>query len=202
VGENEIDETYYRTTDGFSYQRRRHWCFIGEVFNDDASQMPFLRNRVWLKDIQGNTNISVAFYPEPDHSRIFFDFTALQKGNTLCIRYAEKHYFLDLTVGFRVESLAFVKVIKCSLETLLEISDLNPIDRPRLCWQCSASESPENKLFSCKQCKCAKYCGKECQKADWKKHKKLCKFIPDYSVLVSLEDEKYHEAVPFTVMPF
>lgn len=204
LGENEADETYYKTRDGFTYQRRRHWCFIGEIFNDEASQFPFFRNRVWVKDIEGNTNISAAFYPEPEQSRMFFDFTALRNGHTLCIRYAEQHFFLDLTVGFRVETLAFVKVIKCSLDTLLEISDLNPVERPRLCWSCNASESEvaRKKLLSCQQCKCAKYCGKQCQKADWKKHKKHCKYIPEYCVLVSLEGEKYRQPVPFTIMPF
>ena len=32
----------------------------------------------------------------------------------------------------------------------------------------------ENLFPICPICKVAKYCGRECQKADWKKHKPLC----------------------------
>jgi len=33
----------------------------------------------------------------------------------------------------------------------------------------------EGKLLACTQCKTAKYCSRDCQKEDWKRHKKWCK---------------------------
>jgi len=32
----------------------------------------------------------------------------------------------------------------------------------------------ESLFPSCPTCMMTRYCGRECQKADWKKHKKLC----------------------------
>ena len=38
----------------------------------------------------------------------------------------------------------------------------------------AASGSTSEALLTCTRCKVAKYCSKECQKADWKEHKALC----------------------------
>ncbi len=43
------------------------------------------------------------------------------------------------------------------------------------CWSCSLNKSEEKELKKCTECKMAKYCGKECQKSDWKAHKLLHK---------------------------
>ena len=42
----------------------------------------------------------------------------------------------------------------------------------RRCWNC---EKETNELKTCQKCKKAKYCGKECQQAEWKSHKMLHK---------------------------
>jgi hypothetical protein len=34
-------------------------------------------------------------------------------------------------------------------------------------------------FLRCSVCKSASYCGKECQKNDWKAHKKVCAHIPN-----------------------
>jgi hypothetical protein len=39
---------------------------------------------------------------------------------------------------------------------------------------------PTEKLSACSVCKTACYCSKECQKKDWKTHKKLCKQCPTF----------------------
>lgn len=196
--EDGVSEDYYRTQDGFRFDTIRHWCFIGEITDDTTAQLSFCRNRILVKDLDGVDNIPIAFYPDPETSRMFFDFTKLKKGNTICIRYAEKHYFLDMTVGFRVESLAFVKVIKCNLETLRKISLMDPTNRPKLCWTCGAKETKSGmKLLSCQRCKYAKYCGRDCQKGNWKRHKKCCAYIQDYAVLVELADREFTKFIPF-----
>ena len=47
------------------------------------------------------------------------------------------------------------------------------------CHACSATSSDGGKgqggLLKCTRCKAVAYCGKECQRADWKKHRMECK---------------------------
>mmetsp|Transcript_5810 Transcript_5810/g.8719 ORF Transcript_5810/g.8719 Transcript_5810/m.8719 type:complete len:406 (+) Transcript_5810:58-1275(+) len=47
------------------------------------------------------------------------------------------------------------------------------------CVNCGISEdtSTKGKLMQCSRCKLAYYCSKECQRADWKKHKVFCKKV-------------------------
>jgi hypothetical protein len=40
--------------------------------------------------------------------------------------------------------------------------------------ECSVCGEKEKKLMSCSRCKKTKYCSVECQKKDWKEHKKCC----------------------------
>jgi len=48
----------------------------------------------------------------------------------------------------------------------------------RACLKCGATETVERKrLNQCARCKAVNYCGRECQVADWKEHKKLCKIL-------------------------
>eukprot|EP00026_Physarum_polycephalum_P003297 Phypoly_transcript_03307.p1 GENE.Phypoly_transcript_03307~~Phypoly_transcript_03307.p1 ORF type:complete len:548 (-),score=82.99 Phypoly_transcript_03307:692-2335(-) len=40
---------------------------------------------------------------------------------------------------------------------------------------CAKCDNQGTNMMVCSRCRCVKYCGKECQKADWKEHKKECK---------------------------
>jgi hypothetical protein len=42
------------------------------------------------------------------------------------------------------------------------------------CAKCACKEAATAQFKTCQQCKVTFYCGKACQKADWKAHKKLC----------------------------
>ncbi|CAM1507505.1 Fc.00g071460.m01.CDS01 [Cosmosporella sp. VM-42] len=42
------------------------------------------------------------------------------------------------------------------------------------CHKCQKVESPEFSLKRCAKCNTTLYCGRDCQKADWKAHKKVC----------------------------
>ena len=47
-------------------------------------------------------------------------------------------------------------------------------------------------LRSCKRCMTATYCGKECQKMHWRKHKYFCKAVGEKNAIeVSLPDGEY-----------
>ena len=41
------------------------------------------------------------------------------------------------------------------------------------CWFCASQAKENSSLMSCSNCKMAKYCGRNCQKSDWKRHKIL-----------------------------
>ena len=45
------------------------------------------------------------------------------------------------------------------------------------CQVCKRAGTKENPLKKCARCNCLFYCSKECQKADWKDHKKLCSYL-------------------------
>ena len=53
----------------------------------------------------------------------------------------------------------------------------NPTTIGKMCRYCGNSEHSQafqNSLLLCGKCKQAYYCSKDCQKADWKQHKKVC----------------------------
>jgi hypothetical protein len=43
------------------------------------------------------------------------------------------------------------------------------------CANCGRTPTAEQSFSTCARCKKAKYCSQECQKVDWKTHKKSCK---------------------------
>ena len=47
-------------------------------------------------------------------------------------------------------------------------------DATTMCMKCKKTDLV-NKMMMCGACKSVSYCSKECQKADWKHHKKQCK---------------------------
>ncbi|RDX46261.1 hypothetical protein OH76DRAFT_1407172 [Lentinus brumalis] len=60
----------------------------------------------------------------------------------------------------------------------------------RKCNSCYVT-GDEKQLFSCSRCRSQAYCSKECQKADWKTHKKMCQ---NNGLLESVLKE--HESTP------
>eukprot|EP00798_Chlamydomonas_sp_ICE-L_P011007 gene11007-18971_t len=47
------------------------------------------------------------------------------------------------------------------------------------CKECGLVEGGDKKLKWCQRCHSASYCGAECQKADWPRHKPICKEYQD-----------------------
>ncbi|XP_013774241.1 uncharacterized protein LOC106459184 [Limulus polyphemus] len=179
--DEEVDEDYFVINPLLmSVYPKIHWCFLGEITHLEF----FIRPRAYCKDRVERGNIHVAFHPESGS----FDFNDLKVGRVLCIRYAESHTFLDLSYGIRVEHLDFVMVIKGSFSTLIKISDFDPQRKTSQCWACTG----QNELKSCKGCKVAKYCSKECQALDWlSRHKTWCPALPGYQKLLDIDYTQY-----------
>lgn len=156
------------------------WCFLGEITNDDTSQMDFLRNRVVVQDRSGKDNITVAFYPENGS----FDCKLLKKGHTICVMFALQHYFIDGSIGLRIESLDTITAIPCSLSDLFALSAFYTRSR-NACWACGKESITNSEaaisvhLKHCSKCRTAQYCCKQCQVEDWKKrHRRWCRALP------------------------
>ena len=45
----------------------------------------------------------------------------------------------------------------------------------RQCGYCRSADSKEHRHLKCARCKGVAYCSKECQRADWKMHRKICR---------------------------
>jgi hypothetical protein len=66
------------------------------------------------------------------------------------------------------------------LQTLARLSNNNENyddNRTKMCRHCEKYEAQMGNalLMKCQRCKAAHYCSKDCQVADWKRHKKMCK---------------------------
>ena len=199
--ENDLAEQYWKEDiHRCVWTQACTWCFLAEITNDETSQIPFLRNRVIVRDRRGQNNIPISFYPERGH----FDFRTLKKGHTVCVMLAEQHHFLDMTTGLRIEGLDTVKVIPCGLEDLLALSTVYS-QHEDLCWTCekkkieftSGSTSPVD-LKKCAACHIAQYCNKECQVKDWKeRHRRWCKALPEFLKMTKIDYTTYNEHALF-----
>ena len=203
--ENDLDERYWEEDPWRGvWVKACTWCFLGEITYDEYSQIPFWRNRVHVRDRRGKDDIPVLFYPD---SGFFFDFKTLKKGHTICVMLAEQHYFLDTTIGLRIENLDLVKVIPCSLEDLFAISAVH--SHQNACWTCGKTAGGDGEaatvaamdLKRCAACHTAKYCCKQCQVSDWKeRHRRWCKAMPEFNRLVKIDYSTYNEDALFGLL--
>ncbi len=119
--ENELDLSFYESTDDTFYHPSKHWCLFAEIVEIETF---FLRMRLIVKDKTGHM-LPVAFYTPGRGLGEELDPRFVQKGFTVAILYAEQHGFLDMTVGIRVKSRTAVKV-SWHLR-------LNALSHPELC---------------------------------------------------------------------
>ena len=99
--ENDVDESYDATEDGFMYSPVRHWALVGEIVDTSF----FIRPRVTLETRYGE-KVLVNFHLEGATKPKFFQWSDLQSrsSKTLVILYAVNRTFLDLNQGIRQES--------------------------------------------------------------------------------------------------
>ncbi|CAF1338367.1 unnamed protein product [Adineta steineri] len=185
-----LDSHYYRPSIHGNMVAIRPWAFLGEITDDSMTQNQFMRNQVFVKDIDGKENIPVSFNVDHLINPTNFDFKDLKVGHTLCVRYGQQHSFLDGTHGIHIERLNSVDVFPCSIATLMsmssEIKDHLSMDDIH-CWYCNHADEAAIKKLRCVQCQKAFYCKTECQKAHWKgeserePHRKFCKLYSIYN---------------------
>ncbi len=192
--ENDVADGYWKQNSAGVYVPACNWFFMGEITNDECSQIPFLRNRVSVRDRNGQDDINIFFYPENG----FFNFQTLKKGSTILVANGQKHNFFDMSIGLRIEQLDSVRVTPCYMNDLLLLSKRYHEIKNAKCWCCgkenTSSTSPAygasstvasvDGLKKCAACKMALYCSKDCQKKDWKEgHKRSCKAVPIFQRL-------------------
>lgn len=203
--ENDLDERYWQCDHYGVYVPACTWFFMAEITNDECSQSAFLRNQVRVTDRAGQTDIPIYFYPEGGS----FDFKLLKKGSTILVVNGQKHDFLDLSIGLRIEELDTVSVAPCSMDQLLTLSKTYHANKDTKCWWCgkeggegstrssqmtltgaqsSSGASSAEELKKCGACRVAHYCSKECQAKHWKDggHKRTCKAMPVFTKLTKI----------------
>ena len=195
--EDDTADGYWKETSDRVFNPGCAWFFMAEITNDKLSQIPFLRNRVEVRDRAGGT-CQISFYPEAG----YFDFKTLKTGNTILVTNGQQHDFMDGSVGLRIEQLRNVVVAPCSMSDLLHLSALYHGKKDLKCWNCDkgaaanslaggASQASAAELKKCAACETARYCSKNCQIKDWKEgHKKVCKSVPIFRRFASVDYTK------------
>ncbi|KAF9462523.1 hypothetical protein BDZ94DRAFT_1165664 [Collybia nuda] len=140
------------------------WILLMEIMED----LSFMGRPVFsVKDIT-QTSFVVAMYT----SNPFHDARNFRIGHTLCITSLRPHHFLDGHTGFRIEDPNTIEILPVSLVRLREInvalrkrSDDGYIQK---CIKCNNATE-----MRCGVCR-SLYCTKECQRMDWREHKRQC----------------------------
>ncbi|KAK4445682.1 hypothetical protein QBC34DRAFT_412917 [Podospora aff. communis PSN243] len=193
--EYDIDEDFFRTTNGFHYTPRKHWCFMAEIeFIEE-----FIRLRLIVKS--RGTRVPIAFHTD---DRGAFVGLQAQVGYTAAVLYAYQHPFLDMTTGIRVEDDTFVTIIPAKHSDLLALSDrvgkYSLQGAEMTCHGCD-EHKPGASLMKCSRCSMFWYCNKDCQTRGWvgKGHKGDCKMIRDCGLraMFMLDWNRYDDDVMF-----
>ena len=126
---NDVPYTYYRENEDGVYCPIRHWCFLGEI----THRVVFNRLCLWVKDRRGQ-EVSANFHLDSDRAPMFRTFTPgmsnfpnhpnipqslTEEGNTIAILYAQRHNFMDGSIGFRIEEADSVQVRLVPSEDIL-----------------------------------------------------------------------------------
>jgi hypothetical protein len=158
-----------------------HWTFLFEVV--EYQHINFCgRPDVLCRDADGKMFKMTGYFEKSAEPRRNDEFDRLlaphiKPGRALALRYGEKKTFMDMTVGIRLEDdhVPFLQVIPGSIKELFAAADtLFESEAVSTCWSCGQT-SQSRKACTCK---CAKYCGKECQTGHWRLvHKTQCKLM-------------------------
>lgn len=98
--------SFYEPTEEDLHPTEKHWCFPGQITQNVSLGRPVFE----VKDRDGQ-KIMLAFYLDnEDYGKLKFDARRLSVGQTIVVLYAEKHMFMDGSIGIRVEDWEWLKV--------------------------------------------------------------------------------------------
>lgn len=182
------------------YSPVRHWVLVGEIVEVNF----FIRPRATIKTQYGETVLVNFHLDTPSPS--FFNWEDLKPKRTLAIFYAVNRTFLDMNHGVRQENPRTVTVFPSPLDSLMdEFQGYALVEKgTKACFYCGKFESDDHKLLKCTRCKCALYCGRDCQSPHWKSHKNLCQYAPMLANLSKLDFSHFDGFVDWsfpTVVP-
>lgn len=141
----------------------RHWCLMAEIEHVRVS----IRYRLFLRDFKGEEFMLHVHITDPVSTMRRED---IKEGHTVAVICAEKHFFLDMTVGIRQDLADTIYVFRCGHKQLVKES-VKLMAANKACFACGSEDAKQ----WCLRCKCSVYCNKECQLKHWKScHKQLC----------------------------
>mmetsp|Transcript_6367 Transcript_6367/g.14131 ORF Transcript_6367/g.14131 Transcript_6367/m.14131 type:complete len:224 (+) Transcript_6367:65-736(+) len=199
---DDISASYYSENAQGLLLPSRTWCFVAEIVGDTLSQQAVLGHRVEVKDMNGEVH-SVLFYPEPHTPAAAFNYSDLQAGSTLFIRYAQRCFFSDLaTEAIKVEDMSFVKTIPINLDSLLFISatyfEAGAGGGPLPCAHCWSDTRPlGGSAPRCGQCSCVAYCSEGCRQANAPHHATFCALCSELASVFNVDLERFTSYIPF-----
>ncbi|KAF4999572.1 hypothetical protein FGRMN_2320 [Fusarium graminum] len=169
--DNELNLEYYRPKGGDIYEPRKHWAFLGEITKVEAIS----RVRIMVKDKSGK---QVPFSFDADIPGSNIAPSMIRVGHTVVVLYAEKHCFLNMTIGIRNKEGGALDVFPVSLDKLLLLSDkvqdyATVTKGLRTCHGCDEKSAS---LRECGKCGFFWYCNKT---HGWNEngHKADCKLL-------------------------
>ncbi|RPA86619.1 hypothetical protein BJ508DRAFT_321741 [Ascobolus immersus RN42] len=166
---------------------RRPFAYIGDI----TSYESFLRLVITLKDPKTHQPVVVAFYDDGRGTSISRNNRDLTEGNTVMIFGARPKTFLDGRQGIRIENedLNNVLILPFSYDKLVAANEryLDLGKQSNACSSCKTRVADTKVLSGCGRCKVTRYCNKECQTADWDKHKLECRAMGEIRTLFRIE---------------
>eukprot|EP01084_Bolivina_argentea_P259247 437376_1 len=207
LDENKMDPRYLKQTVGIMPKHCNIWCFIGEIIEN----ISFFTPAIIVRDIT-NQKVHIQFYFDNSSGNERNILPKLQVGSLICIRYALKHHFFDLSVGIKIDDsdMDYITLIpNVSMKKLIDIDSTgclmeyyqndvlrkpNKIKLNYKCWspRCNSTFI----LLRCTGCSMALYCGVTHQMMDCE-HQRICKKIKQIKSLCAVELDIYSDEKEF-----
>lgn len=117
--------------------------------------------------------------PDDDPARLFDEMTSCIDNGKDHSQVLEKMQSIIRQDKDKDPSWLFDKIMgtidRVSRETTSKLQTDAGRASVRVCARCGTNDAAsDSKLMRCQRCKVVSYCSQECQRADWKQHKKLC----------------------------
>lgn len=110
---------YYDGSERGVFSHKRLWCFMGEIVEASTFLRPMAEIRTRFGELA-----RIGFYHDNDEYPKTFSWSQLKPGHTLFVYTTDKHMFMDMSVGIRVEALKDVFILAAPQAQLIAESDI------------------------------------------------------------------------------